>query len=69
MFKIDNQIFTSRWFPPPSKKFRASARAFSSTLKFHDIPNTRCRRPCFLPQRVTGVQLVNVHALGGQSHA
>jgi orotidine-5'-phosphate decarboxylase len=56
MFKIGSQLFTAAG-PAAVREVAALGPGIFLDLKFHDIPNTA----------MTGVQLVNVHALGGHA--
>ena len=63
MFKIGNQLFTSAG-PEAVKQVAALGNAVFLDLKFHDIPNT-VAGAVLSAAAIPGVQLVNVHALGG----
>jgi len=63
MFKIGNQLFTSAG-PEAVKQVAALGNAVFLDLKFHDIPNT-VAGAVLSTAAMPGVQLVNVHALGG----
>jgi orotidine-5'-phosphate decarboxylase len=63
MFKIGNQLFTSAG-PEAVKQVAALGNAIFLDLKFHDIPNT-VAGAVLSAAAMPGVQLVNVHALGG----
>jgi len=63
MFKIGNQLFTSAG-PETVKQVAALGNAIFLDLKFHDIPNT-VAGAVLSAAAMPGVQLVNVHALGG----
>jgi orotidine-5'-phosphate decarboxylase len=63
MFKIGNQLFTSAG-PEAVKQVAALGNAVFLDLKFHDIPNT-VAGAVLSAAAMPGVQLVNVHALGG----
>ena len=63
MFKIGNQLFTSAG-PEAVKQVAALGNAVFLDLKFHDIPNT-VAGAVLSASAIPGVQLVNVHALGG----
>src|SRR6201981_4225276 len=63
MFKIGNQLFTSAG-PEAVKQVAALGNGVFLDLKFHDIPNT-VAGAVLASAAMPGVQLVNVHALGG----
>jgi len=63
MFKIGNQLFTSAG-PEAVKQVAALGNGIFLDLKFHDIPNT-VAGAVLSAAAMPGVQLVNVHALGG----
>jgi len=63
MFKIGNQLFTSAG-PEAVKQVAALGNGVFLDLKFHDIPNT-VAGAVLSAAAIPGVQLVNVHALGG----
>jgi len=63
MFKIGNQLFTSAG-PEAVKQVAALGNGVFLDLKFHDIPNT-VAGAVLSAAAMPGVQLVNVHALGG----
>src|SRR5438105_3992061 len=63
MFKIGNQLFSSAG-PEAVKQIAALGNGIFLDLKFHDIPNT-VAGAVLASAAMPGVQLVNVHALGG----
>ena len=63
MFKIGNQLFTSAG-PEAVKQIAALGNSIFLDLKFHDIPNT-VAGAVLGAAAMPGVQLINVHALGG----
>src|SRR5439155_15901659 len=63
MFKIGSQLFTSAG-PEAVKQISALGNGVFLDLKFHDIPNT-VAGAVLSSAAMPGVQLVNVHALGG----
>jgi len=63
MFKIGSQLFTSAG-PEAVKQVSALGTGVFLDLKFHDIPNT-VAGAVLAAAAMPGVQLLNIHALGG----
>jgi orotidine-5'-phosphate decarboxylase len=63
MFKIGSQLFTSAG-PEAVKQLSQLGPGIFLDLKFHDIPNT-VAGAVLASAAMPGVQLVNIHALGG----
>jgi orotidine-5'-phosphate decarboxylase len=65
MFKIGSQLFTSAG-PEAVRQVAQMGAGIFLDLKFHDIPNT-VAGAVLASAAMPGVQLVNVHALGGSA--
>lgn len=65
MFKIGSQLFTSAG-PEAVRQVAQLGAGIFLDLKFHDIPNT-VAGAVLASAALPGVQLVNVHALGGSA--
>jgi orotidine-5'-phosphate decarboxylase len=65
MFKVGSQLFTAAG-PEAVKEIAALGPGIFLDLKYHDIPNT-VAAAILSCAAMPGVQLVNVHALGGKA--
>jgi len=65
MFKIGSQLFSNAG-PEAVRQIAALGNSIFLDLKFHDIPNT-VAGAVLASAAMPGVQLVNVHALGGSA--
>ena len=65
MFKIGSQLFSNAG-PEAARQVAALGNGIFLDLKYHDIPNT-VAGAVLASAAMPGVQLVNVHALGGSA--
>ncbi len=65
MFKIGKQLFTAAG-PEVVRQVAALGPGVFLDLKYHDIPNT-VAGAVLSAAAINGVQLVNIHALGGSA--
>ncbi len=64
MFKIGKQLFTAAG-PEVVRQVAALGPGVFLDLKYHDIPNT-VAGAVLSASAISGVQLVNIHSLGGR---
>src|SRR6516162_9801485 len=65
MFKVGSQLFSNAG-PEAVRQVAALGNGVFLDLKYHDIPNT-VAGAVLASAAISGVQLVNVHALGGSA--